>query len=106
MHTLQVQMKALFFPAFYLTGRIFCCCAHLMYLECWTEISNSEAHFSIVGIGGNRCNSMFGRHMTGCSWAGEVVILQLKKVCFDFQSFTLEIHGVAWRGRSCPGGGH
>jgi hypothetical protein len=33
---------------------------------------------------------MFGRRMTGCSWAGEVVILKLKKVCFDFQSFTLE----------------
>jgi len=33
---------------------------------------------------------MFGRHAAGCSQAGEVVILQLKKVCFDFQSFTLE----------------
>jgi len=33
---------------------------------------------------------MFGRHAAGSSQAVEVVILQLKKVCFNFQSFTLE----------------
>jgi len=46
--------------------------------------------YSIVGIGGNKCNSMFGRPAAGCSQAGEVVILHIQKVCFDFQSFTLE----------------